>query len=201
MVLRRHVEYVGSMFHDRFVVLYALLVAASETYSAAASYSRDRRQEVLHVRHPVSGVLLSTHLDRWERADLSDREISSLNGATTTGLSEMVGSRYQTVYMWRMIAVLVLKNKADKLRCGLHDLNVEHKHHDQFLAKHHHGADDVAFELHEKLRFEAEVGERVKAKHAERYYSTPTHLHQHRDLLSERIPTLVPTLYQHLLYL
>jgi hypothetical protein len=71
--------------------------------------------------------------------------------------------------MWRMIAVLALKHKADKLRCGLHDLKKEHKNHEQYLSKHHHGSDDVAFELHERMRFEAEVGERVKAKHAERY--------------------------------
>jgi hypothetical protein len=166
------------MFCDRYVVLYSLLVAASPSFTASVTFRKQRRQQLLSVRNPVAAVCLSTHLDRWSQGGLSDKELVSLNANTTESFGDLVGSRYQTVYMWRIVSVMMLRQKAQATWSNMKPLpanfsrSISSPGDTPASSMSHQGTckqNDASKLFHKKLRFDAEVVERLKAREVVKY--------------------------------
>lgn len=66
--------------------------------------------QVLKCSSPLSGILLSSHLDRWERREITQREVNSLVGE---GEIDSMASSFQTTITWRTITLLMFQYKAD----------------------------------------------------------------------------------------
>ena len=65
-------------FGDEKLALVSLLLAHGELYIADRIRLQDRAGELMAFHSPLTGVLVSSHVDRWERGDLTTREVTTV---------------------------------------------------------------------------------------------------------------------------
>jgi hypothetical protein len=93
------------------VGLYSLLLASGEVYIADRVCRGDRLVELMMYHSPLNSVLMSSHVNRWERGDVSAREVSMItdnpNPALLLSLNNVVGGRFQSTILMRYVYVYI----------------------------------------------------------------------------------------------
>ena len=76
-----------------------------------------------HKLTPSLGVLVSSHVDRWERGDMTTREISTLTNhpdpRRNLFCTKILGGRQQTFVLLRVVCLMLMKARAEKLKTKL----------------------------------------------------------------------------------
>jgi hypothetical protein len=115
-----HIRQVAQHFGDEHVGLYSLLLASGEVYIADRVCRGDRLVELMGYHSPLNSVLMSSHVNRWERGDVSTREVSMItdnpNPALLLSLNNVVGGRYQSTILMRAISLMLLTYRAETVR-------------------------------------------------------------------------------------
>ena len=75
VVSSSHVLQCARHVGDEFVPLLNALITASDTFTTTALYKGNRDQLIKACANPIGAVMMSMHLERWQRQDLTGREI------------------------------------------------------------------------------------------------------------------------------
>ena len=74
-VTTAHIRQAAKHFSDSHMPLFSLLLSHGVEYIAQRILKGDKNKETYGLQQPLNAVLLSSHVDRWEAAALTDREV------------------------------------------------------------------------------------------------------------------------------
>ncbi len=109
-VTSAHVSQCAMHMGDEYMPLLSALIIASESYTATRMFKKDTKEQILACANPIGAVMMSMHLDRWDRQDLTSREIVCLED--DAAVSSFAGGALQTVIMWKVLALFLAEKKA-----------------------------------------------------------------------------------------
>jgi hypothetical protein len=73
----------------------------------------DRRSELNHCSNPINALALASHVKRWEKCELSRRELTIFED---TKMNEELCGSYNSVMLWRSAVMLLLRKRADDIQ-------------------------------------------------------------------------------------
>eukprot|EP01041_Mallomonas_annulata_P000689 gene689-1318_t len=108
-VRSHHVAQMAAHFGDKYVCLLAVLLGFAPAYCAERVLRCDINQQIMVTPSPLAAVLLTSHIARWSRRELTLREVAAL--ARDDALSNATGSKFQTNVMWRAITLRLIQQR------------------------------------------------------------------------------------------
>jgi hypothetical protein len=111
-VVPSHISYVGKFISDEYVPLYSYLLSSCPMYFAQRVVRQDRQDAVMEITSPLSAVLMSSQVARWEQRLLTGRESAFLVGSASQAV---IGTDFQTNIIWRAAVLSLLKLRGQEL--------------------------------------------------------------------------------------
>ena len=109
-----HINQAVRHFGDCHMPFLSMLLSHGTEYVAQRVVNGDKSAMVMQCANPSNAVLLACHLDRWERMDITCREVTEL---TRDGvLKAICGSDYQATILFRTVVVMRVKQAEEELR-------------------------------------------------------------------------------------
>jgi len=109
-----HIHQACKFFGDSNMPFFAMLLAVGTQYIAERIVLTDKNKEVLGCSNPMNAVLLSSHIDRWKRHEITTREMSELTQDQV--LADVIGSNYQSAILFRVIVMMTIQKAEINLR-------------------------------------------------------------------------------------
>lgn len=113
-VLPSHIRQIMQRVGDEHIPFLGLLLGNCKEYLVERVLRKDRRKEIFYCHSPLGALLTSTHIDRWEKRNISQREITRLTKGRD--ISDSIGSGYQSFVLWRLVMLMLIKKKADDVQ-------------------------------------------------------------------------------------
>ena len=112
-VLPEHIERFSVGLGDKYVPLVALLLARCTPYMAKRILLGDLKDQIMRCNSPLIALLIGTHVTRWSDVQLTIREVKSATDDQV--LAPKAGSGFQTVFILRSLALVLLKQRCRDL--------------------------------------------------------------------------------------
>jgi hypothetical protein len=107
---------------DHYIPLFALMLMGSVCFIAERMIKKDKNTILLQCHSPINAFILGSQLTRWEKIDLTTREIAMLTQDPI--LTDMNAGRYRSVIMWRLVFLHSLDNRCLQMACTCRTLPV-----------------------------------------------------------------------------
>ena len=98
---------------DHYIPLFALMLMGSVCFLAERMIKKDKNAILLQVHSPINAFVLGSHLARWEKIDLTTREVTKLSQEDM--ITDMNCSCFRSVMMWRLLFLHFLDNRCIKM--------------------------------------------------------------------------------------
>ena len=109
-----HIIQACKYFGDSHMPLFTMLLGVGTQYIAQCITADEKHDNLLTCSNPLNAILLSSHIDRWNRCDLTTREMTEVTRDSV--IAEVVGSNYQAVVLFRIVVLMTIARAEARLR-------------------------------------------------------------------------------------